>query len=418
MAGGRQLTVHFAASILACWNANAHPVISADLQTDTLLDMAENLAGIITDSGVSAATTPIVDVNQPEFRQTDRDGSPAGKLENPQFEANGTALVLFTSGSTGKKKRVDKPFFSLFEEINNLEHQFGPLVDGLSRRSTVSHFHIYGFLFNILWPLHFGHPIGSASTFYWEQALQNGANGGCIISSPAHLRLLCSIDLIHQFNWKKSIIFSSGGPLNRHISLEIRNATGCPPTEIFGSTETGGVAMRQQSKEADRPFTPFSRVRIRKNHVGGLEVQSPWLDTPNQWVETGDRIDLTESGEFFLLGRYDTVVKIAGKRVSLTEMEAAVRKLPDVADVRIFQYRDESRESRGVLAAVIALRPGIPIPSGPDKRERVTAFKKGLLRRFDLVTLPRYWRFTENLPVNQQGKTPLELLEKMVRNGS
>ena len=413
--------IDFAATLIGCWFANVIPVITADLQQDALRSLHPAIEGILTDIDIATDNLPVIHLSGEKRLGDDTadtgDARIDQTIENPVFQADATALVLFTSGSTGDKKRIDKPFFALFEEVKNLQRQFGAQVDGLPRRSTVSHFHIYGFLFNIFWPLHFGHHLCAPSTFYWEQILIEDDQGACIVSSPAHLRLLCGIAQTHPFAWSKSIIFSSGGPLDKNISLEIQRTIGIAPIEIFGSTETGGIAMRQQAPANAVPFMPFFNVQLRRNDKGGMEVASPWVGHTDKWIETGDRIELTDNGAFFIQGRYDTIVKIAGKRVSLTEMEKTCRDMPEIEEVRIIQYQDELRESRGVLAAIVVLSADIEIPQNAAKRKLVQQFKTRLKRRFDLVTLPRYWRFVAALPHNQQGKVTRQLLEETVRDG-
>ena len=459
--------LRFAAAVIACWQSRVIPVLSADLQPDTLAELSQSLSGILTDGetpviGGTHALHPsatLQDANNGHLAaQNDALGHndsavirrqkavPNGAepsrtvlasaptvvsvnhdigvapdapstVPNPTYPADDTAMVLFTSGSSGQKKRVDKPFFALFEEVKNLETVFGNQVAGLPRRTTVSHFHIYGFLFNILWPLHAGRLLSSPTTFYWEQILQTGEDGACIISSPAHLRVLSGIAPSHPFNWNRSVIFSSGGPLDRAIAVDILNVTGHAPIEIFGSTETGGIGRRQQSSAEKVPFLPFAGVSVRKNHQDGLEVVSPWLHPRNQWMETGDRISFSPHGAFFPEGRYDTVVKIAGKRISLTEMETVLRDMPEIENARVFQYCDEDKASRAVLAAVVIPAAGHPIPTNRQRQDFIRTVKDRMRRRFDLVALPRYWRFVPDFPRNTEGKVPLSLLMETVRNG-
>ncbi len=431
--------LRFTAAVIACWQSRVIPVLSADLQPDTLAELSQSLSGILTDGetptidSTSSAEqtgecTPAIfrvnhDIQADQsvwsggvIPANQRPASPS-IVPNPTFPADDTAMVLFTSGSSGQKKRVDKPFFALFEEVKNLETVFGNQVAGLPRRTTVSHFHIYGFLFNILWPLHAGRLLSSPTTFYWEQILQAGDDGACIISSPAHLRVLSGIAPSHPFNWNRSVIFSSGGPLDRAIALDILNTTRQAPIEIFGSTETGGIGHRQQSSAEKIPFLPFAGVSVRKNHQDGLEVMSPWLHPRNQWMETGDRISFSPHGAFFPEGRYDTVVKIAGKRISLTEMETVLRDMPEIENARVFPYCDEDKASRAVLAAVVIPAAGHPIPANHQRQAIIRTVKERMRRRFDLVALPRYWRFVPDFPRNTEGKVPLSLLMETVRNG-
>lgn len=402
----------FAASMVACWRHHKVPVISADLQADTLKELALQLDGVIAEERLNGVNLPCV---IPNFVAAEMQSEET--IINPVFDAQGIAVVLYTSGSTGKKKRLEKPFFALFEELFNLEREYGNRVRGLCRRTTVSHFHIYGFLFNILWPLHFGHRLSAETTFYWEQVLHQGENGACIVSSPAHLRFLCSAAAETTFGWDSSVIFSSGGPLDRAVAVEIDTQTGCCPIEVFGSTETGGIAWRCQNFPEEVSFKAFNGVEVKQNAVGGLEVRADWTGMGDRWVETGDLVEFKTERHFVLRGRYDTVVKIAGKRVSLTEMEQRIQAIGGVESVRVFQFEDDSRQSRSALAVVIAVGAAASVPTGAAKAAQVKLLKQQLRGHFDLVTLPRAWRFVEEMPKNSQGKTTLHMLRRIVENG-
>jgi acyl-CoA synthetase (AMP-forming)/AMP-acid ligase II len=62
-------------------------------------------------------------------------------------------LVLFTSGSTGEPGAITKTLRQLDSEIESLEAQFGAALGDALVQGTVSHQHIYGLLFRVLWPL-------------------------------------------------------------------------------------------------------------------------------------------------------------------------------------------------------------------------------------------------------------------------
>ncbi len=73
------------------------------------------------------------------------------------------ALVLYTSGSTGAAQPVAKNLGQMAAEVAHLEKQFGALLGAADVISTVSHQHIYGLLFNVLWPLAAGRRIQASA---------------------------------------------------------------------------------------------------------------------------------------------------------------------------------------------------------------------------------------------------------------
>ncbi len=113
-------------------------------------------------------------------------------------------LVLFTSGSTDKPKRVEKNFSRLEIEGCALEAQWGGQAGHVI--ATVSHQHIYGMLFRLVWPVLSGRTSDDFAATYWED-LEGHIVGATLASSPAHLtRLPPRPDL---FTPPPALIFSS-----------------------------------------------------------------------------------------------------------------------------------------------------------------------------------------------------------------
>src|SRR5262249_57841827 len=104
------------------------------------------------------------------------------------LNGNFDGLVLFTSGSTGAPQAIPKKLFQLFREVATLEAQFGQLLGGSEIIATVSHQHIYGLLFNVLWPLTAGRAI-QAREYYFPPELIAAppARPPPSVSYPAHL---------------------------------------------------------------------------------------------------------------------------------------------------------------------------------------------------------------------------------------
>ena len=159
-----------------------------------------------------------------------------------------TRLVIFTSGSTGQPKPIEKSLIQFQLEITALEKQWGQQLGHAEVLATVSHQHIYGLLFRILWPLSAGRCFHSPIYINPEtliNAIQAGA--ACWVASPAHLKRLDQ-----NSPWKGiaglTAIFSSGGTLHEAVRQQISTHSGQQVLEIYGSSETGGIGWRQHSK--------------------------------------------------------------------------------------------------------------------------------------------------------------------------
>jgi acyl-coenzyme A synthetase/AMP-(fatty) acid ligase len=321
------------------------------------------------------------------------------------------ALELFTSGSTGIRKGIPKTFAQLTNELATLHQQWGQTIRGTPRFATVSHLHIYGLLFKLLWPLCSGDVFLDRSSLYWEEILGQLPNGpASLISSPAHLIHLPQVARQYRHDWRNIVIFSSGGPLARETALHIAAICGQAPIEVLGSTETGGIAFRQQTHDLDWPWHPLPGIATRVEN-GLLEVRSPFLLQPTVWFRTGDRAERIGEQQFHLRGRADQIVKLAEKRISLVAMESKLSQHKAVEEARIVLLPPQSHTERPRLAAVVVLN-----QQGQRLLEALGTFpvmrklRDHLVHDFEPVTLPRLWRFQEALPYNTQGKVTAESL--------
>jgi acyl-CoA synthetase (AMP-forming)/AMP-acid ligase II/3-hydroxymyristoyl/3-hydroxydecanoyl-(acyl carrier protein) dehydratase len=385
---------HFAAALLACWQKGITPIVAPDTQPGTIQQLQSMIAGIITNRRITDIDTLIV----PPIAT---DSLLVWAVRAPQDRA----LELFTSGSTGIRKRIPKTFAQLADEIAMLHQQWGSKLQGAPRFATVSHLHIYGLLFRLLWPLCGGGVFLDRSGLHWEEILgQLPAGAASIISSPAHLIHLPQVARQYSHDWRNIVIFSSGGPLGRETALQIAEVCGQAPIEVLGSTETGGIAFRQQTRSLDWPWHPLSGVTIRVQH-GLLEVRSPFLPEPTTWSRTGDRAELVGEQRFHLRGRADQIVKLSEKRLSLTAMESKLSQHEAVEEARMILLPPQSHMERSHLAAVVVLtQQGRRLLEGVGTFALIGTLRDHLMHDFEPVTVPRLWRFPEGLPYNAQGK--------------
>ena len=178
--------------------------------------------------------------------------------------------------------------------------------------------------------------------------------------------------------------------------------------EIYGSSETGGIAWRQR-KEEHQAWTVFPGVKVKTGEGGNLVVTaSPHLLSGLPFI-TSDRVKVEESG-FHLQGRSDRIVKLEEKRLSLTAMEDLLMTHPRVAEARLVVLVGE----RETLGAVLRLQgEDAPVRQSEGRTVLLKSLQEFLLKAFDRVLLPKRWRFVEIMPANAQGKTVLRDLEAL-----
>ena len=308
----------------------------------------------------------------------------------------GGALTVYTSGSTGKPAAFAKSFAQLSSEIESLENTFGAGLGPAAILSTVSHQHIYGLLFKILWPLCSGRVIYLPGLFYPEEILAavRKTNTAALISSPAHLkRLPEALDWASvQDRWRA--VFSSGGPLPFEGARKTRALFGRAPFEVYGSSETGGIAWRERAAESS-PWRSFPKVTVELEAASGaLRVRSPHL--PNEgWFTTADKAKMTPDG-FELFGRLDRIVKVEEKRVSLDAVEAALLGSGLAAEARVLALAGDGR-----LGAVV-----VPSADGQSLERKILQerLRASLAKSVQSVAIPKRWRFASALPLNASGK--------------
>lgn len=306
-------------------------------------------------------------------------------------------LTFFTSGSTGQPKAVHKDLAQIENEIKCLEKQWGEILRGCTVLASVSHQHIYGMLFKVFWPLCAGRPFIVDSFDYWEELTHGLPSKYVVVSSPAHLsRFPLEFDL--EGCSLPAMVFSSGGPLPYDAAKEAVMRLHVYPMEVYGSTETGGIAYRQQD-DVQKPWQAFEVVQLAEEE-GALSVVSPFIGSGETFI-TNDRVEFFPNNCFVLRGRNDRIVKVEGKRVSLPELEENIRGLPWVDDAVCLILKDQ-RESLSTIVKLSKEGRALQSEMGDFRLNR--KLREDLSNGFDLVTLPRRWRFLEEIPQNSQGK--------------
>lgn len=368
--------------LLAAWEANVTVLFPPNLTTESLLWAKANSQLWLTDNEVVAE-------NVEQF-------SSFGILnqistKKPQFSpTNQTELWLKTSGSTGEAKTIVKTAEQMWRGGNVLAKTV-PFEDGnhITSLATVSSQHIYGLTVHIMMSLQKGWCIGRHQLFSPQCLIENTQkNNTVVVSSPA---------MLGNIDWTQTILpknvsgfISSGGVLPESIAEEIRQQS--VVSEIYGSTETGPIAIRSDNSLWQR--LPDSLLGCNKNDE--LWIEAGWL---SQREQTADVVEFSSAG-FRLLGRADRIVKLADKRISLAAIENILLQTEWVEDCYLARHHEKSR-----LAAWIGLtEKGIELFREQGRRALISQLRRHLINNVELPAIPRFWRFTDKLPRNSQSK--------------
>lgn len=379
-----------AIALLGAWRAGVAVLLPADAQAQTRQRLSEQ-ADLWLDS-----------LDDPGAFALDGEALPPVVLD-----LDACRLTLCTSGSSGEPKLIDKSLRQLANEIDALEQLWGKDLAGATILGSVAAQHIYGLLFRVLWPLCAGRPFWRRALPFPEDLQRESLSQPTFawIASPALLKRMGD-----NLDWNAlgavRRVFSSGGVLPAEVSIELGEQLDQRPTEIYGSSETGGIAWRQDGEL----WQPFPGVELALNGEGALRIASPYL--PSGHVEqSADAAQLQADGRFALHGRLDRIVKLEEKRISLPMLEQALVSHKWVADARL----GVKQESRAYLGALLALSPAGLHALRNQGRKTVTAtLRRHLAGHCEAIALPRRWRLLLELPYSSQGKLAQSTVDALV----
>jgi len=400
---------HFLLAYAALLQCNKEVLLSAHISPAYVAEMAEGAQGdtalLCDEEGVLGLLPGSVFV--PSILQ----GGPPppwGTEGVPPIEADARNIVIYTSGTTGKPKAVRHSLRELEADNAFVLSKWGGEL--LSRKlcSTLSPHHIYGLLFSIMLPFTAGIPLRRERIEYPEIFGQLVDEAYCIVSVPAFLKR--AVELAPRegggFGLRAPWVVSSGGAIPLEVAAEVERVLGVWPVEIYGSTETAGIAWR--NSKAGPGWTPFEGVQFWQNEEGCWGLKSP--STGGEGVLMGDWVEWLPQGGFLLKGRVDSVVKIEEKRISLVEVENRLMLSNFVEEAAVLAL---SGKRQFLAAAVVLSAAGKKHFANRNKLCINTHLRQHLQPFFENTLIPKRWRYVEALPKNAQGKRPKQEVEAL-----
>jgi acetyl-CoA synthetase len=236
------------------------------------------------------------------------------------------------------------------------------------------------------------------------------------------------------------LLGSVGEPINPEAWMWYREHIGgnrCPVVDTWWQTETGSIAISPlpgitstPPGSATKPLPGYSATILdqqgKEIEVGGglLAITRPWpsmLRTiwgdDERYVQTyfskwpgrpdiyfaGDGAKRDDDGNFWILGRVDDVLNVAGHRIGTMEVESALVEHPSVAEAAVV---GKTHELKGqAIAAFVTLREGFKhSPALRDELRDFVALKIGAIARPDDIL------FSADLPKTRSGKIMRRLL--------
>ena len=263
--------------------------------------------------------------------------------KNTCFDSHNFSLTYFTSGSTGY------PIAAL-KSKDNLELEVVTISVLLQKYTikkvvvTVPFVHLYGTLFGLLYPLLNNIDIVIKEHFLPHDLLDIVAADTLVITTPMYITALNKLQT--EKDLSKSVFISSTAPLDAVTSTAFKDKFKADIIQIFGSTETGGIAYKTNG---DVLWKPLEGVEISSNEKGELKVRSPFVSktlyekgfsSTEGEVQTCDYIE-EKKDSFQLIGRSSKILKVAGKRYSTIQIENLLEEDNKIAKALVFVELDE-----------------------------------------------------------------------------
>lgn len=310
----------------------------------------------------------------------------------PRIPADQPAAYVFTSGSTGRSSRIEKPWRTLHDSsLINLAQLDPPA--GARILATVPPQHMWGLETSVLLPLFGPVTVSSAHPFFVAdicRELESITQPRVLVSTPVHLRALLESGIELPAVER---VYSATAPLSRSMAGRIERATGARVVEIYGCSETGCLARRHTARVEDwQLFEPFELTA----DDDGVVARAAHLPGP---VRLMDHLEFRTRDSFRLLGRQSDLVNIAGKRASMAELTGILLDVPGVLDGVIFQPPETDDSPATRLAALVVAPNLTPVD-----------IRRALSRRIDPAFMPRPLRLVERLPRAETGKLPRQSL--------
>lgn len=314
----------------------------------------------------------------------------------PTIPSDHLACISFTSGSTGIAKPILKFWRTLFySSMINARHMIGSEQHTIYQLATVPPQHMWGLETSILLPLFSNVCMSDVKPLYPQDiidCLNALPTPRMLITTPVHLRALILANIAPA---RIARVLCATSPLTQEMAQSIESRFSSELQEVYGCSEVGSMALRRTANT--RVWKRFSGIQFQ--HENGVTYAS--AEHLNETVTLQDSLNFVDSTYFMLDGRASDLVKIAGKRGSLFELNQTLLKYEGLVDGVIFEPKAVYKLNR--LSAIVVLRAGY----------NKTSLLQYLRGHFDSAFVPRPVYLVDALPRESSGKMPKHKLEAL-----
>jgi acetyl-CoA synthetase len=371
------------------------------------------------------------------------------ECECERMDAEDALFILYTSGTTGKPKGIVHTTGGYLTGVTATTKEVFDLRDDDVFWCTADVGWITGHSYLVYGPLsngatcvmYEGAPDWPEKDRFWDVCERHGVT--ILYTAPTAIRAFMKWGAEHPAKHDLSrlrLLGSVGEPINPEAWMwyhEHIGASRCPIVDTWWQTETGAIVLSPlpgvtatKPGSATKPLPGFAADLLDSHgariEVGGglLALTRPWPSMLRtiwgddaRYVQTyftkwegrpdlyfpGDGAKRDDDGFFWILGRVDDVLNVAGHRIGTMEVESALVEHPAVAEAAVV---GKAHDLKGqAIAAFVTVREGITVSTSlrDDLREFV-ANKIGALARPDDII------FSADLPKTRSGKIMRRLL--------
>lgn len=399
---------------------------------------SQELAHVLADAAPDAVlAAPEVDLPAAlgSLARLDVDPAAAGPVPATEPPSAAPALIVYTSGTTGRPKGAVISRRAIAANLDALAAAWEWTAGDLLAQALPL-FHIHGLVLGVLGPLRRGGAVHHIGTL--DAATLRAAAPTMVFGVPTQYHRLADqleadADAAAAVGGARLLI-SGSAAMTAVDHARLRRLTGLPVRERYGLTETLILTATAAGDEPE-PGTvghPLAGTEVRlaplagesaddhgegpavgsaggpTDGLGAVQVRGPSLFdgylnrpdataaafTPDGWFDTGDIGRWSASGRLALIGRSATdLIKSGGYKIGAGEIENALLEHAGVAEAAVVGVPDDDLGER-IVAFVV------PTQAQPAERELIDHVA-------DLLAphkRPREVRFTESLPRNDMGK--------------
>ncbi|CAD6568031.1 MAG: hypothetical protein ASARMPRED_001389 [Alectoria sarmentosa] len=351
-------------------------------------------------------------------------------LDQPAAQQD-VALILHTSGTTGRPKAVPLTHQNILASVTNVCATYN-LTPHDRTVLIIPLFHIHGLLASTLAPLYSGGTViipNRLTPSFWTDFI--AYNATWYTGTPTSHSIILQFPLPKPIPPRLRFIRSGSGPLSPSLHQKLETAFGVPVLDNYALTEAcgqitsnllppvlrkpgsvgtaTGVAVLILDPQG-RPLPPDTEGEIC---IRGPNVTSGYLDnetanaasfTSDRFFRTGDYGRCDGDGYLFLTGRIKEVINKGGEKISPAELDDVIVQHPAVVEAATFAMEDEMYGQD--VAVAVRIFDGEKIDAVGLRRwirGRVAAFK-----------VPKKIFFVSEIPKTATGKVRRDVLAKMV----